>query len=331
MSTNASSASDPAVVVDRRFSGHESDELMLDLRRMVLAHLDLPIRPMPPQDAEVRKRSSAAPRTELSEAAIRQELRRIAHLFTLPDHVIKITNLLNSHQVTADRLSREIGQDPALTVEILRIVNSGFYGFQQKISSIHHAIVMMGFNAIHALMLSISVVNMQALKPLWDHSIATAYACSLLARRAHVPHVEEISTIGLLHDIGKVVEMEFLKEHFKSVFRLAEREQVLFLEAERRLSGLTHIDLGQWLLDLWKLPPNTIEPVAQHSDLRPESPFIVRASIVHTANVLVRAIGIHATGDDRVPPLDPRALDLTGLKPADLDVIMGRLLKPAGT
>lgn len=327
MTTNVKPANDPAVAVDNRFAGHESAELMLDLRRMVLSHMDLPVKPMPEPTTQVRQQPLSTPNAALSESEIRKELRRISHLFTLPDHIIKITNLLNSHQVTAEQLSREIGKDPALTVEILRTVNSGFYGFEQKIASINHAIVMMGFNAIHALTLSISVVNMRSLKPLWDHSIATAHACSLLARRAHVPRAEEISTIGLLHDIGKAIEMEFLKERFEPVFRLAEDRQIPFLEAEQSVSGLTHIEIGQWLLDLWKLPPDVIEPVGQHSELKPESPHIVRASIVHTANVLVRAAGIHATGDNRVPPLNPFALDCLGLKAADLDVTLERLLK----
>ena len=255
---------------------------------------------------------------------IMRVLKNVSHLFTLPGHVISITHMLQSRHTNVDDLSREISRDPALAAEILKIVNSGFYGLDH-VTSISHAVVVLGFNVIHALVLSSSVVNIRPMKLLWNHSVACANVCSILASKAGLPSREEISTVGLLHDIGKVVLMEYLSEEFESVHKFAKHENMLLYEAEQKLTGVTHAEIGRWLLELWHLPAEMVEPIGSHHALNLDSPYATRAAVVHLSDFLARAAGFHSNSIDIVPRLDPRSLELLGLTMADIRSVLAKI------
>ncbi len=259
-------------------------------------------------------------------ASMKSRVDRILQIQSLPDSTARILKLLNNMNARTEDISVEIAKDPAFSAQVLKLVNSGFYGFSQPVTSIAHATVLLGFNVMKTIVMSASVLGLMSgsMSLFWKHSLACARVCVLLARRLGAPEPEEFAASGLLHDIGKIVMAQYLKEEFDEVMRLVKEENILFMEAERRALGVTHTNIAQWLLEKWRLPPETVAPVISHHDLDENSPHAMRVAVVHLADVLVRADGI-GSGDELVPPLNPMAMTLLNLELSHLQRIMDEM------
>jgi len=105
---------------------------------------------------------------------------------------------------------------------------------------------------------------------------------------------------------------------------VAERN-CLQIEAEAEVLGVSHAEVGMWLLKKWSLPPNMIYPIAYHHAFHPRRDFADRTAVVHLADILCRAKGIGYPGDRRLPRLDPEAWQLLGLDLADVEEVCSYL------
>lgn len=263
----------------------------------------------------------------MTRADVLKRIERVTNLPTLPDTVTKIIKMVDSPETTAIDIGNEISKDQVLSAKVLKLVNSGFYGFSQPIKTISHAMVLLGFNVVKSLVLSASVFDMmvQAINGLWAHSLACATASRIIAKKIDLAEPEEISVSGLLHDLGKVVESEYFGPEFVRVTKLVEEEDILLYEAEERIIGLHHATVGEWLLEQWKLPRQLIDPIAYHHNFHPARDNADRTAVIHIADVLVKAKGYGFSGDSRVPILDPTAIKHIQLTVDDLRTIMGML------
>lgn len=260
-------------------------------------------------------------------SAIERKVTSIIRLNALPDSVIRVTRILNNPSSTAADVGSEIAKDPAFSAQVLKLVNSGFYGFSNPVTSIPHATVLLGFNVMKTLVMSASMIGMIAgtIEGLWEHSMACARTSAMLARTLGADEPEELSALGLLHDIGKVVIAEYLKDEFDQIRGIVEKEDVLFIEAEKRVLGVTHAEVASWLLTKWNLPSATVMAIATHHDISEGNEYSLRAAMVHTADVLVRARGIGSGGDNKIPALDPAALRIMGVEPRNLKGFMNEM------
>ncbi|MDR2861300.1 MAG: HDOD domain-containing protein, partial [Syntrophobacterales bacterium] len=103
-------------------------------------------------------------------------IENINALPTIPANLKRITVMLEKPRLTLDELARFVSQDPALTTKVLTMVNSASYGFPGRISSVSHAIMLLGLNVIRGLLLSVSVAELMQknMNGLWEHSCACA-------------------------------------------------------------------------------------------------------------------------------------------------------------
>ena len=136
---------------------------------------------------------------------------KIDDLPTLPRTVLKITELVNDPKSSAKDLARVITDDQVLTARLLKLVNSSFYGFPQRISTVTAAIVLLGFDAIRNLLLTSSVFDLfanrnrqkkQIQERFWDHSLGCAVGAKVIGNYLRHDNIEELFVSGLLHDIG---------------------------------------------------------------------------------------------------------------------------------
>jgi len=316
--------------LEMRFSGSDELPLMQGLKRLLYDAFDETPSPVVPSSASTRPVSPAPASGDrapcITEKDVKRVLKDISHLFTLPDHVIRIMDILQAPGTTVHQVSNEIMGDPALAAEILRIVNSGFIGLKHRIASIHHAVVILGFHLIQTIVLSVTVVNLTALKPLWNHSLACGQLCSILGRRMGYPRPEDISVAGLLHDIGRIIMAEYLKKEYESVLKLACGEGISGYQAERELLGVSHADIGYWLLNSWNLPAETVVPIGHHHQVKADSPYLLPTAIVHVSDVLVNAVGFQSHEGQRMTPLSPIAMDALHLSMGDLRELIQTLL-----
>ncbi len=251
---------------------------------------------------------------------LRGALSKVGRLQALPQNIQNVLNLLNNKSTMVEDIAREIGKDMAFSSQVLKLINSGFYGFVTPVKSIPHATVLLGFNTIKTLVTTTSMVSMfsDSFDGLWTHSLACARACSSLARMIGSDDPEEISVVGLLHDMGKVVLNQYCKDEFAEIISTVKRENVLIVDAERKIIEITHADVAGWVLQKWNLPEDVVQPIMHHHAWNPQSPFAHRTAILHLADILVRAIGCGSGGDCRMPAANDEAMALLSVKPEQL-------------
>ena len=263
-------------------------------------------------------------------APLRAKVERTANLATIPQVVARLRGMLVDPSASAVTIGAEIEKDQVLAAKVLKLVNSGFYGFHKTISTITQAMVLLGFDVVEALVLTASVLDVidamnKRLVGLWDHSLAAARVAEAVANRMKLANPEELAAAGLLHDIGKVVVAQKLPIEHARIRRLIAGRGCLQLEAEREVLGATHGDVARWLLERWHLPERLVAPIAGHHEFDPDGPWADRVAVIDFADVTCRALGLGYPGDSLIPALHPDAWEILHLTREDVEVIVGRV------
>lgn len=265
------------------------------------------------------------------EDAKRQEfraaLRQTKNLPTLPGIVTKLTKMADDPDTTTEQMGKVISQDYVLSAKLLKLVNSAFYGFPQRISSISSAIILLGFNVVKSLIISASIFETMEEQDveLWQHSLGCAVVCNVIASRLGVKDPEEVSTAGLIHDIGKVAIKMELPNEYEMINRLVRERKISMRAAEIEVLGLDHAEAGGWLTKGWNLPKKLIEPVSCHHDPRQATTEQLTSSIIHFSDIVIRGLGYGHASDTKVPMLSKRAWDLLNFSPTDIDEILAQV------
>jgi putative nucleotidyltransferase with HDIG domain len=242
---------------------------------------------------------------------------QLTTLLAAPDVVMRVRATAERENHTATELAEEIGRDQGLSAKVLKLVNSGFFAFRQPITTITHALVLLGSDVVASLVVAAPVFDMfgptGAASGLWTHSLATARCAGTIADVLGFEDPEELSLAGLLHDVGKVIIAREAPDAARLIRESVARDGGLVVDAERRLLHFDHADVGGWLLGHWGLPRRLVTPVARHHAFDPAGADAPRVAVVHVADVLARAAGRGDPGDAALPSIDPRAWALLGM------------------
>jgi HD-like signal output (HDOD) protein len=236
---------------------------------------------------------------------------------------VEIVEKLNQPEMDLEEVGRIIAQDVGMTAQVLKLVNSAFFGLRRQLANASEAVTYLGGETMKSLVLSIHAFSQFesadlgefSLDKLRSHSteVAAAAKAIALAEGAEVKVVDEAFVAGMLHDIGKLVLLSNFGKQYREVFRLEQEKQVDASAAEERVFGANHADIGGYLLGLWGLPVPVVEAIALHHSPRssPQKTF-TPLTAVHVADALVH--GAEANGA-AVPPdrLDAQYLAELGL------------------
>ena len=259
-------------------------------------------------------------------AKLQIEIDDIEGLPTLPIVYTKVQKLCEDPDVDADELAGVIEADPSVTMKLLRLVNSAFFAFGRKITSIQDAVSLLGNQTVQNAVLSISVFESTKdtgdgggldQKEFWRHSAACGSVVRFIARQKKIDR-EDAFTAGILHDIGKIVLDGLFAQFYKDVFKAVEERGISIMEAEESELSLSHASLGEELATSWGIPSELIQAISHHhrpdrADLDPQL-----ASMVHIADAVSRNLEIGSGGDPLVPAINPCAFAQLSLDPEDL-------------
>ncbi len=253
----------------------------------------------------------------------------------LPHVVVKVMELTEDPDATAQDISNVLNQDQAMTARVLKLANSAFYGFPRRIGTISDAIIYLGFKTIRSIVMAVSVSDILSREiegyaleygELWKHSQCTAIAARLIARKAKFGFLDLAYTAALLHDIGKVILNNFMKEAYHEVVNRVSGENISFIDTENEILGFNHAMVGARVAEKWNLPPDLVEAIALHH--HPEDAEINKrlTAIVHLGDAICVMMGIGIGIDGMLYPVSEDAMKLLGFTESDIETIISELV-----
>jgi len=234
-------------------------------------------------------------KTEVKTKNIRQRVRDIP---SLPEVVTKVMEIIQNQQSSAAELSVVISHDPGLTSRVLRLVNSAYYGFPKQISSIQHAVMILGFTTMRGLVLSSSIFKIFTPKSayeksmdyrkLWKHSLLTAIAAKRICQYLYFPEEDDLFSGAILHDIGKIILDQYDHENYaKVIYQL--RGNIFspsLVHFERKLCDVDHQEIGYAVMESWNLPRALSNVIRYHHQPMKSPSDTKLVSVVSVANIL---------------------------------------------
>jgi len=245
-------------------------------------------------------------------------IERIDALPTLPVIMMRILECIDDPHSSADDLKDVIIKDVSTSAKILSLANSAYYGYAKTIEDITRAIVVLGFETIIDVALSVSLNSILSpttdgmaisMEELWEHSLAAGEAGRLCAKEGFYPYSERAFLIGLTHDIGKIALSCFFPKEFNEAIVKALDNNKFIYDTEKDKLGFAHYDAGVWLAEKWNLPPIISIPIQFHHEPEnaPEE-YQKETVLAHFADYLVKFSGIGDSGDNnKLQKLSPLA------------------------
>lgn len=225
-----------------------------------------------------------------------------------------------------------IEKDPVITLKVLKIINSAYYGLPKKITSINQSVVYLGINTLKNLALSFSTMGMLTSKNAAGFdaqnylvsSLLTANLTRLLAAK-YAPENESTDCYiaGLLHDFGKVVFALYMAEEFRQALEISANEGISLHRAEERVIGADHTVVGAMLVKRWQFPESMVECIAHHHDVPQVSSL---GECLFVADLMAEKLGYDSMGriSSEGVPLIPARFG-SGDEAADLESMMQSL------
>jgi diguanylate cyclase (GGDEF)-like protein len=207
-----------------------------------------------------------------SEEVISEVINSIDKLPTLPGVAIKILDTVQDKNSGLKELADILSNDPPLSAEVLRLINSPYYGLNSRITSVNHAVNLLGATTVKNLALSFSVVkcfhsdNGEGFDytQFWKDSLFSAVTMKLLMGKIDRQLADDAFFLGLLHDIGVLTLNQCMHDQYSLVLAEIDKNQSAYQDAENLVLGFTHMDIGSLLVKKWGLPDSFIRSIEHH-------------------------------------------------------------------
>lgn len=265
---------------------------------------------------------------------LKERIQHVANLPTLPQVASHLIKIINDPLTSSSDIAFVIGQDIALSSKVLRLANSAFYGIPRTITSINHAVVILGFKVINTMVLSLTVFDMFPenrksaelfnRKAFWLHSLSCGLVCKHLTAKVKkfiMFDPEEAFCAGLLHDIGKVVMEQYMHEDFHKSLDLARQKNIPLFEAENKVFGFSHTQVAEWLTSSWSLPAEIELPMIHHHSIINDPQYLDIISLCHLADWICYENGMTIDKVYKSPQLDTANVSQLMLSEDDIEEV----------
>ncbi len=222
-------------------------------------------------------------------------LNRLESIFAMPSIALQVYNVASDPESNIEDIVDIVLLDPSLSIKLLKIVNSPFYGLPEKVGSIKEAVLMLGreevVNMAFGLSLSKSFLDSDLkgiIEPrwLWRHSLGTAIISKYLCGKVEIFDHITVFTAALIHDLGKIFLIENFPELYIKVIEEARRNNLLEISMEEELTGFDHAAIGRRIAENWNLPDALVQAVAFHHRPSSSADHSKMAAIVGFADYL---------------------------------------------
>jgi HD-like signal output (HDOD) protein len=230
-----------------------------------------------------------------------EEFKNIKNLPTIPKVVIEVNEMIRTHTGHVGRLAEVVGKDQGLTTKILAVANSPLYGLPKKVSSIEFAIMLLGMGEISNIVTAISLAQVVKGEEVenfdymefWKHSMLVGIASKDIAKRlGFAEYAGDAFVAGMLHDIGIQLTARYFPQQFQKIVNMTKENGISYFDAEKIVLGVTHEDIGHFMVTKWNLPKNLSEVLGYHhspSQLEEEN---ITLNIIHLADSMTKMFDI---------------------------------------
>ncbi len=180
----------------------------------------------------------------------------VKDIHAMPNVIVKALNIMKKPTASMKELGDIVMYDQSLTIKILALVNSAYYGFSQQISSISIALSLLGMVKVKNIIVAVAMKPMmsnQGDKELWKHSMRVAAGCEYLANLTKIMDSDEAFIAGFVHDVGKMV-LHMSNEKLYNKVVSAVNDGADILDAEKKYFDSDHVKTGALLAKRWQLP-----------------------------------------------------------------------------
>lgn len=250
-------------------------------------------------------------------SSFKDRVKQIDGLPSFPATHAEIMSLAKSDDASSEDLAEKIQLDPSFLAQVLKLVNSSYYGFRKKTSSLKLAVTLLGMEEVANLVMAAQVFERLGnyaggggldLKQFWRHSVGTAFIARAVAKKLQT-EVEVAFLGGMLHDLGKVVLDRYFADYYGAVFERIGQAGIGIRQAERDVLGVDHEEIGGQLAAAWKFSDNYENCILFHHEPRGSARFARLVRVVHIADCLCRQLEFGSGGDEVVPEIQTEVMD----------------------
>jgi len=243
------------------------------MRTVKIAHQFLN-KPCRPEEFKKSILNALQLRDVLQSKHLKQLISKIESLPVLPQIYNQLMSELTNENSSLHTIGDIICQDVGMSTNLLRLINSAFFGLPTKVTSVHQAVKFLGIETIRALVLTIHLFSTLpqgelpgfSFKLLWEHcSRVSCFAKAIAEVEQLNQSAREDSFIaGILHDVGKLILATTMPESYKEILSTMQNGKLHFHEVEKEILGVTHAEVGAYLLSIWGFKKSIVEAVCWH-------------------------------------------------------------------
>jgi HD-like signal output (HDOD) protein len=267
-------------------------------------------------------------------SAIQELIKEIKNLRPIPQIANQIMTIVENPNASLSDVADIIVYDPMTTANILRTCNSAYFGLTRKVESVHEAVALIGLDqVVDLVLLKSGAENLKREQDgygldegdLWRYSVASALISKELSEKKQLASTHMVFTAALLKDIGKVILNRFVGDSFPKIQELVEAHGHSFREAEKKVIGVDHSELGGLVASNWKFSQKMVYIIQNHHLSDAQAQTDIETCIVYLSDIICMMMGIGGGADGLAYRFHDKVITRLGFTEKDIQETIASL------